>query len=616
MDNPSRAARPNLPIKECLSMNRLRWPLLAVLCCLASVSVVRAAPVRTERSGLEQVPASSSLVFYLRGVQGTRDRFVTMMQNALPDVLKLVQDDLDKPLKDGFDGGRKIRGLPKDGPIFIALTELPDPNTPVDPPKIAVVLAVSDYKAFRDNILSADERSKLEDKGDGMEAVTIKNESKPTYFINRKGFAIVTPNEEVAKSFTKKQTGLDTKMSKEQAAKLLASDAGIYVNMDDVNKVYGEQIKQGKEFFEQQVLGPLQQVGDESQKKTAALFAKAITPIFQAVADLHSSLATVEFRPGGLAVHFQSEVNENTSTANLLQDSRPVDFKDLDRLPAGRSYYSGMKTSMALYKGLGSMMVNVPLGKADESKAVVAALDELVKAGPTLRLDGFSFPMAGLQVYHYDDPAKAVAAQVKMYKALAKGDPDALGFKEKPVLKMDAEKYGDFKLHSFQVALDYDKMAEALARGGDDVKKKFIDGMKGFLGDKTRTWFGTDGKTMVQINAASWDEARKLLDRYSKSKDGAGDDKAYREARKELPARASFLGLIDAVQLFGSIWEEFKPLLGGRTPPGFPNLPGKGTTSYVGLAVTFQPQRASFDLFITASAAQEVYKALVKPLMQ
>ena len=231
-------------------MNRFLFPLLAALCLIVPASDVWSAPVPAARSGLEQVPATAPIVFHFRGVQGTRDRFVTMMENALPDVLKKFQPQMDEFLEKGFQG-RKIRGLSKDGPIFIALLELPKPGGGAEPPKFAIILAVKNYKEFRDNILTESERKSLKDKGNGIESVTIENEAMPTYFVDRKNYAIVTPSEEAATSFTKKITGLHTKMSKEQAAKLLESDLGMFVNMDSINKDYSEEIKEAKKAIEQ-----------------------------------------------------------------------------------------------------------------------------------------------------------------------------------------------------------------------------------------------------------------------------------------------------------------------------------------------------------------------------
>jgi hypothetical protein len=598
-------------------MNRLRFPLLAAIGLILPANLVWSAPLPAGRSGLDQIPATAPLVFHLRGVQGTRDRLVAMMENALPDVLKKFQTQMDESLKEGFDG-RKIRGLRKDGPLFLIFTELPKAGAAFpDPPPLAVILAVSDYKEFQQNVLTEAERKTLKKDDNGIESVTFQNEAKPSYFLDRKGYAVITPDKNVAETFTKKFTGLDTKMSKDLAAKLLNADLGVFVNMDTVNKDYAEQIKEAKGGIEQ-LLALSAGAGDESQKKMVEMAKKAIGPIFQAVEDMQGFLATVEMRPGGLALHLQSEMKESSATANLLQDSRPIAFKDLERMPKGRAYYSAFKTSAALYKGLGSAMVGIPLGKGgDESKEVAAVLEELAKAGPIDRLDGYTFPMSGLSIYHYDDTAKAVAAQVKLFKAMAESDPKSVGLREKPVLKMDAQTYGDFKLHSVQLRLDFEKMAEPVAQRGDDTKKQYIEAMKQILGDKMTLWFGTDGKTVVQVSAANWEAAQKLLDQYSKGGGTIGEVKAFGDVRKEMPARTSFLSLIDAVHMFGVMLDAFRPFIpGGQLPPGWPNMPAKGAaTGFVGLSVTLQPSRGSLDLFITAAAAQDFYKAVVKPLV-
>jgi hypothetical protein len=591
-------------------MNRLRFSLLAAVCATVwATNAAHSAPVRGERSGLEQVPAKSPIVLHLRGVQGTRDRFVAMMEKALPEVLQKIQPDMDDFLKNGFMG-RKLRGLAKDGPIFLTFTELPNAGqAPEGPPKFAIIVAVSDYKEFRDNVLTEEERKTIKVNGEGVETVTILNETTPTYFVDRKTFAVVTPNEEVANSFTKKQPGLDGKLSKEQAAKFLASDFGVYLNMDTLNKQYAEQFKEARKAIESGI-DLFTQPGDESQKKAFEMFKKAIGPVFQTIEDTQGVLLTVEFRPGGLALHLEGEVRENSTTSALLQDSKPTAFEELERLPAGRTYYVGMRGSAGLYKGLGGLMSSLP-GAGTEHLAPM--MEEFAKSGPGILVGGLSFPLAGLNVYHFDDTAKAVAATLKMYRDM---DPKTANLKGKPVVKTDAEQFGAFKLHYAQLAWDFDKMAEPIAaKGGEEAKKKFVESMKGMFGEKNNTWFGTNGKVVVQINAADWPAARKLLEQYSKGTNTAGDMKALRDVRKEMPARTSVLGLIDAVQMFGSIAEALKPLLGNQVPPNWPNKPDKDAVGFVGLAVTLQPRRGGLDLFISADAAKEFYKAVVKPFV-
>ncbi len=595
-------------------MNRLRFLVLAAGCLIGPASTVWSAPVPAARSGLEQIPDTAPLVIHVRGIQGTRERFMALMAAALPDVKTKYQEAIDSFFENGPDNilkGRKLSGLAKDGPLFFAFLDLPKLGDPGEP-KMAFILAVSNYKEFRENILTKEENQNVKDEGKGIESVSINN--KPTYFVDRKGYAIVTPDKDVAESFTKKSTGLHTKINKELAAKLLASDVGVYVDMKAINREYGELIKQARQGIEQAVAFGAA-AGDETQKKYTEMAKNAIPHIFQTLDDMQALVLTFELRPGGLALHLQGEVKENSPTANLLQDTRPVPFTELERLPRDRAYYLGMKSSAALYKNLGSLITALPTGETKDTEKLIA---ELAKAGPGIQLSSGSFPSAGLDVYHYDDPTKAVAATLKMFQNM---DIEAAKLKEKPVVKTDAEKFGAFKLHSVQLTFDLDKIVEqaagrGYAKGGEDAKKQLFEAMKGLIGEKRTVWFGTDGKTFVQITAPDWKAASKLLEQYSKGAGTAGEVKAFRDVRKELPVNTSLLVLVDAVRLFGRIFETVKPLVpAGQLPPGWPNTPGKGTLSYLGLAVTLQPQRGGLDLFISAAAAQEFYKAVIQPLL-
>lgn len=592
-------------------MNRMRLLVLAALTLIAPANKVWSAPVPGARSGLEQVPETAPLLVHVRGVQGVHDRLIALMKQVMPDLLDKYKTQIDDFFEKGPDNilkGRKLRGLAPDGPIFFALLELPKPSDPGEP-KMAIIVTVTNYKEFRENILTEDERKNVKDEGNGIESANIDS-GKQTYFVERKGYAIVTPDKEVAESFTKKITGLNTKLNKDLAAKLLSSDLGLYVNMDAVYKEYGEQIKQAKQGIQQLVdFGAAS--AEDSQKKYIEMAKKAIDPVFQSVEDLQSLLLTFELRSTGLALNLQGEVKESSPTATLLQDARPIDFEELGRLPRDRAYYFGMKASAAVYRNIGSLISNLPSGGTQDSGDLVK---ELAKAGPNVLLSSGSFPSAGLDVSHFDDPAKVVAATLKMYRNM---DPAANNLKEKPVVKEDAEKFGDFKLHSVQMSLDLEKMAEqAAARGGEEAKKQFVQAMKGILGEKKTLWFGTDGKAFVTITAPDWKEANKLLEQYTKNSGAAHEAKAFLDARKEMPKQTSLLVMVDAVRMFGRILEAIKPMIpAGQVPAGWPNLPAKGTSAYLGLSVTLQPQRGGLDAFITSAAAQEFYKAVIQPLV-
>ncbi len=139
-------------------------------------------------------------------------------------------------------------------------------------------------------------------------------------------------------------------------------------------------------------------------------------------------------------------------------------FKDLERMPKGRAIYIGPQNQFRAVQGTGNAYGGGSSGQGrNESKEIAGVLEELAKAGPSDRLDGYAFPMTGLQIYHYDDPAKAVAAQTEALQGHGERRSQSVRIlKEKPVLKRDAEKFGEFKLHSMQMARDFEKMAEPM----------------------------------------------------------------------------------------------------------------------------------------------------------
>src|SRR4051794_31068193 len=121
-------------------MSHPRWPTAAaLLTVLTAPAVVPAAPVPAEKSALAAVPASAPLALHRRAVEGTKERIVTLLRNALPERAPLATPALDAWVKDGIDG-RKLRGVPKDGPVFVVFPEMPRPGD--NPPKIAVLTAV------------------------------------------------------------------------------------------------------------------------------------------------------------------------------------------------------------------------------------------------------------------------------------------------------------------------------------------------------------------------------------------------------------------------------------------------------------------------------------------
>jgi hypothetical protein len=596
-------------------MKSSRWFQAAALVALLAVRPALAAPTDPTRSSLGIVPAGSPIVVHIRGVEGLRDRVVAFLKNALPDVLPIIQPKIDEWIKDGING-RKVTGVPKDGPIFVVFTEVPKPG--VEPPKMAILVTVSKFEEFRNGILTEDERKNIKSNGD-VERTMIEGR-EPIYFVDRKTFAVVTPNEDLATTLAKKYDSIESKVSKAQAAKLLGSDLGVYINLDPINKEYGEQIKTAKDGLKD-FLDTLATSAGPQQKPAFELLKKLIGPSFQALEDSQGVLFTAEVRPTGVAFHAETELRPGSTTAVSLKGNKPSSFTELEKMPAQQMFYIGTETTPQLLEMLGGVLVGVA-GEKDERamKAISVSLEQLAKAGPGMRIDSANVPTAGLQVWQFEDPAKAVAAQLKLAKSIDVGGTLGGGvLKEKPEIKENAEKYGLFTMTSVSLKWDIDKMMEQYTAGasglGDDAKKQLAETLKKFLGDGIQYWFGTDSKVFVQVTAKDWATAEKLLDTYFKGGKTLGGTDTYRTIRKDLPAEGTMLILVDVVQYGALAVDVVKPLIGGvfTLPPGFPGKIDKDATGYVGVGVGLHSNHGTLDFVVSADAVKLSYKSFFAP---
>lgn len=589
-----------------------------LLALLAAAPMARTAPAPTDKSALGIVPAAAPIVVHLRGVEGTKDRVVALMKKALPELAPVVETFLNSAIKDGaYTDGRKLAGLAKDGPIFGVFTEMPKPGAE---PKLAILATITKYEEFRDGVLKEDEVKGLKADAAGFESTTLDN-GETIYFVNKKEYAVVTHDKDTAIAFTKKHKGLDERMSKEQAARFLGGDVAVYASMDMLNKEYADQIKQAKESATE-TLKTIAEAADKGQRSAFQMAQKLIGPIFQAVEDSQGIVFSLEFRPGGLAVHLESELRAGTPTAKALKSSQVSAFKGLESMPAGLIFYSGMQANQAVFDALGGMIFGVTGADDDkDGKALKDALAQLMKADPGTRLDAVNIPIEGIQTWQYKDPAKAVAAQLKLIESLGEGAAFQSGvLKGKPIIKPNAQKFGDFEFNSVQLTWDLEKMAEGAGGGAplpDDAKKQLAEGMKKLLGEKLNYWFGTDGKEVVIVTAKDWAGAEKVLARRAKADDAVGKVAAFRDVRKELPEDANVLMLVDLVRYVGVMLDFAKPLIEATAPIPIklPPAPVKLPPTFVGTAVTLQPERGSFDFFLSAPTVHEIYKNYVLPLI-
>lgn len=592
---------------------RIRWGLALAVLVLAALPA-RPAPAPDGDSPLAIVPAQSPVVLHQRGIERNKERLTILAKNALPDLAAQIQTQIDDLYKQALEG-RALKGLVKDGSVFIIVTELP----PADDPEklkdfVAFALRVENYAAFRDGLLTEDERKALK-KEDGYEATRFNDE--PIYLLDRGGYAIFTANKDLAIRFTKKQAGLDTKLSKDLAAKLLEPDAGLYVDMAAVNKKYAEEIKQGRQNLED-LIKQAEDLGGLTKSNRDAIKA-LIGPAFQAVQDAQVLLVTANFKPAGLVLRIEARVGEESKTNTILKTLKPSALGELTRLPGGQMIYTAGQSSPALDELWGQLQLG--FGSAKDTQAFKEAVAQIAAARLKARYSSVTMPMQGLQVEQYEDPAKAVAGQMKLLQALDQGDSYGSGvLKGKPEVKADAQKYRGFTFNFVSATWDIDEILKQ--QGAKDLpeplQKQMGEAMKKLMGEGTKAWFGTNDQLFLQATAADWEAAKKMIDQFLDKKELLGDQEAFQAVRKELPAEATQLLFMDLPMYTKVIVAFVQEML-----KGFPLLPfnlqglqlGAGKASYVGVAITLKPETGSVDVWVPAMAAQEIYK-IFAPLLK
>jgi hypothetical protein len=579
----------------------------SLTCVGTFLALVIAEPVVAADSPLSQVPADTPVLLHMRGLESTKGRLLAMAKNALPDLAQQKWDKFEAEIAKVLLA-RELKGLPKDGSVFVAIfdpTELFSGKVT----EYAAIIQVTSYADFRDATLKADERKALIQDPAGYEQARMND--RDFYFINREQYAVVTPSKALALRFTKKQAGLDSTLPKDLAGRLLNTDAAVYLNMVVLNKTYAGQIKQFRQEFEN-MMG--QSTNLSGPNKSAMEMAKRIvTPIFQGMEDTQAIVASFDFRPEGLKLRIDASVGKDSKTNTLLEDFKSSDFVGLSKLPAGALAYVGMAVNSKMIEDLMPLMLGfLDDPKSPNGKAYITGLQALIDAKPSSMVESFSMPVSGLTVWDYQYPDKAAAAQLELIQHIKAGSIYmSRVIKGQPEIRANALTYRAFKLHSASFTWDLDTMigqAAGSAVQSDAQKEQLKHMMKNILGERMNYWFGSNGTSFVMLVGDDWEGARKQLDTYLDGKKTIADVKAFQETRKQLPANATVIGLIDApryAELLSGFMQTFLTLGANRLSNTSLSKVPEGKSSFIGMAITLKTERASFELWIPVAAVGE-----------
>lgn len=591
-------------------MSRFRLPAFAVALLFLPSALAAPVPAGSKAKDVSDLPvaADAMAVIQLNGVDRTKGRVAKMLEGIDPAVAKQVGEQLAEMVKEALDG-RDLKGLDPNGRVFVAVGDFGD-LAGEDPP-VAMAVPVKDYKTFKEKFLTESERKGLAAAGGGIDTFDAEPAGTTLYAVDTKGgHVVLTPSKATAEKYADKLEALSAKTLGAVADSFLDADLALYLNLERINQVYGEQIKQGKAFFNL----AMQQGGAGFDPKQMQLARTIFDGLFQVVEDAAGLVIAVEARPEGANLRFDAAFRPDTPTAKTLAGETPNPLTALADLPKGMKAYTASKWGKAftdLQRSLGGEFA-APDGDDKLTEKLVQWADLLAADdGEAVTVTGPE--SASLAVTAFKDAGKVTAAKLKLMTELPAGSTYSnLVLKQPPAVKQGAQKHGGMTLHEADIEVDYAASVKNVA--DETAKEAAIEAMKKLVPEKQTVFFGAGGGKFVQVTAKDWAAAKALLDAYADPKAKAGGDAAFLLTRKQLPAEAGFLTLLDTVETLNGMADSFGAMAGAIPAPGLevPKLPGKikGDTSYIGVAFTARPGNARFDLFVPAAAIKTVRKAI------
>jgi len=592
---------------------------LAVVALAIAAPAYSAAAAPPEAGKSYPYPARAPVVVTLNGFDKARERLAKLGTAALPDegpkLIKRLDGVIDKVME-----GRKLSAIRKDARLFVVLNDLgtlfDEGVTP-----ISVVLPITAYKDFRESFLKRDELKSLDHGADGVDAIKTAafGEEIPLYLVDLKEHVAITPDKATAEVYAGKFTRASTEqMSPEMAEAYLKSDLAVFVNMDAVNDQFGDKIKGFKGLIDFGLQQAAQQGTlpgfTQKQMDSLKVFMKGG---FQGIEDCRGVLATAEFRPDGLALRAQARFAEESVSAKFLAGEKPAPIAEIAKLPAGLGTYGGMRFGRTISELLHDIGQNLSTTADDVqgTKLIEGHTKDLNAAGHQGDVSGTTTPGVSITISSYSDPAKAVRALTKTYKAIAAGGRvNSVMLKAAPRVQEEVETHGDFKFSSVFLQFDFDG---TVAEMPDQVKEAALQSLKRTLNPQTTMWIGTDGKVVISLSAKDWKSAKELLDQYRDGKQTIGANESYKQTRAQLPAEANFLLIAETGSAINTILESMRST--GDAIPGFPRIPVlkpvKGDPTYIGIAVVLKGESASVTAFFPTAAIGVAGKVL-QPLFK
>jgi len=589
-------------------MFRFAWPALVALLSLTHLASAAPVPVGKEDKIVSlPVLATSMVVVQLNGLEQTRNRLTKLIEAAAPKESNELVKAIDKQLTTLLDG-RDLKAIDKDGRVLLALGDFSKLGELSEAP-LVLVLPVSDYKAFREKFLTAEERKSFTKGKDGIDSFDVES-GNTVHAVEKAGTVTFTMSKDTAEKYAGKFDPLTVKQLGTLADTFLASDLGIYLNLSRVNDEYGQQIQLGKQLFNQAI----QQGGTGLDKHQLEIAKVVYNGMFQAVEDGKGLVIALSLPPTGVALRIDMQFAPDSVSAKLMGGEKPAKLARIDDLPKGLTTYS----AWSLGKGLTSAFAKLsrefhPAEDDDKALDLIASYTDLVTKADVDSIAASGEAGASLSVTTLPEPEKAVTGLLKVMKSLTAGaSVSNVMLKAKPKLTENDQKYGGFQFHLAKLEMDF----EASVKGVEDenVREATIESMKRLTPEKQNVWFGTDGKVFLRVTGKDWDTAKKLIDGYTAKAGKVGELAAFAATRKQLPTDSSSIMIVDVAAMLATASDYLSGMAGQI--PGFPAAMPKlkkatgVDPAFLGVSFTARGDTIRLDVFAPADAVKVVRKSI------
>ncbi len=571
-------------------------------------------PVLGQELPLKWVPADSPVIVQLKGLGTSRNNLGKMVGNAFPDLAPKWIDQVNKMIKDGFDG-RKLDAINDKEPIIAfmpSLEKFQDSNNWV------VILPVKSYESFCDTIMSKEEKKSLKKGKDGKNRIdewTVEGKDDPLALIDRKTHVLIAGSSETAQSLLKAKATIEKKIADEVKSAFTQSDLSIYINIQSIYDAFKDQI----DGFRGLVNIVLSGAGGQGlDKKQIEMIKSIVKTAINTVEDSLGLMMGLEFRPEGLSFKVLGQVRAESDTNKFLKDFKTSSLNELNQLPNEQMMYGVSQSSEKLNKALKSL---TQLATDEDEKAndkILKALERLFDSGETIEVTCLPDLKKEMKVTTYKDAKKAVDALSDMFKSLTKtGQFNGAQLKDKPIFKEKAEKIGDIEFNYFSVKFDLDKILESNQQLPDSFKEAMKTMMTSLLGEELKMWYGLDGNQVITLRADKFETAKKLYEQYKTGKNSLANNPGFQLTRKNLPEKATSISMINTSKFVAFFVDIVRATLNNipGAPISIPELTSvKGNAAYTGVAVVIKPSFASFELFVPTTAMQQI-RSMFAPLL-